>query len=109
VVTTGSDPAVAQFPPSPRAPAIETAATAATLDFARSACEPHCEWIEQQFRLKRNAQAMYEYLVNQFGFTAIRCAHGAMICEWSNWPAMRLTGPAAEVRCLAGADIRTSA
>lgn len=43
---------------------------AKTFDFARSACEPRREWIEQQVRLKRNAQAIYQDLVDQFGFTA---------------------------------------
>ncbi len=34
-----------------------------------SACEPHREWIESQLRLKRNAQAIYQDLVEQHGFT----------------------------------------
>ncbi|MCK1641360.1 hypothetical protein IVA95_28295 [Bradyrhizobium sp. 157] len=37
-----------------------------TFDFARSACEPHRAWIEQQVRLKRNAQAIYQDPVDQF-------------------------------------------
>ncbi len=37
---------------------------------ARSASEPHREWIEQQVRLKRNSQAIYQDLVDQHGFTA---------------------------------------
>ncbi len=35
----------------------------------RSACEPHREWIEAQLRLGRNAMAMYQDLVERFGFT----------------------------------------
>jgi transposase len=41
-----------------------------SFNFARSASEPHREWIEQQVRLKRNAQAIYQDLVDQYGFTA---------------------------------------
>jgi len=36
---------------------------------ARSACEPHREWIEEQLRLGRNAMAMYQDLVEMFGFS----------------------------------------
>jgi transposase/5S rRNA maturation endonuclease (ribonuclease M5) len=36
---------------------------------ARSACEPHREWIEDQVRLGRNAMAIYQDLVEQFAFT----------------------------------------
>ncbi len=35
---------------------------------ARSACEPHREWIEAQVRLGRNATAIYQALVDCFGF-----------------------------------------
>ena len=35
----------------------------------RSACEPHREWIEEQLRLGRNAMAIYQDLVERFGFT----------------------------------------
>jgi len=35
---------------------------------ARSACEPHQKWIEQQIRLGRNAMAIYQDLVEQFNF-----------------------------------------
>jgi len=35
---------------------------------ARSACEPHRKWIEQQVRLGRNAMAIYQDLVEQFSF-----------------------------------------
>jgi transposase/5S rRNA maturation endonuclease (ribonuclease M5) len=36
---------------------------------ARSACEPHGEWIEEQVRLGRNGMAIYQDLVERFGFT----------------------------------------
>ena len=35
---------------------------------ARSACEPHRVWIEEQVRLKRNGQAIYQDLVDCYGF-----------------------------------------
>ena len=34
-----------------------------------SACEPYREWIESQLRLERNAQSIYQDLVEQHGFT----------------------------------------
>jgi len=33
-----------------------------------SVCEPHRQWIESQIRLKRNAQSIYQDLVEQHGF-----------------------------------------
>lgn len=36
---------------------------------ARSACEVHAEWIEAQVQLGRNAQSIYQDLVERFGFT----------------------------------------
>ena len=36
---------------------------------ARSACEAHREWIEEQLKLGRNAMAIYQDLVEMFGFT----------------------------------------
>jgi hypothetical protein len=33
-------------------------------------CEPHRQWIEEQVRLQRNAQAIYQDLVDQFSFAA---------------------------------------
>ena len=49
---------------------MEAAAPPIAFNFARSACEPHRGWIEQQVRLRRNAQAIYQDLVDQFAFTA---------------------------------------
>lgn len=70
-----AEPVVAQTPPSQtplpaRPPACGMAATVKPFNFARSASEPHREWIEQQVRLQRNAQAIYQDLVDQFGFAA---------------------------------------
>ncbi|WP_036047173.1 IS21 family transposase, partial [Paraburkholderia mimosarum] len=59
-----------QTPPSPRPPACGVVTPVKPFNFARSASEPHRDWIEQQIRLKRNAQAIYQDLVDQFGFTA---------------------------------------
>ena len=39
-------------------------------EHARSACEPHREWIEEQVRLKRNAYAIYQDLVDGRDFRA---------------------------------------
>ncbi|MBU2496325.1 MAG: IS21 family transposase [Candidatus Omnitrophica bacterium] len=49
----------------PRPPALEENLP----KHARSACEPHRQWIEEQLRLGRNAMAMYQDLVELFGFT----------------------------------------
>ena len=68
-VTTGSEAALTQTPPPPRPPATADSSKTATFNFARSASEPHREWIEQQVRLRRNAQAIYQDLVDQFAFT----------------------------------------
>lgn len=60
--STGSP---AQIPP-PCPPAAVAARPASTV----SACEPHREFIEAQLRLRRNAMAIYQDLVDQHGFTA---------------------------------------
>jgi transposase len=58
-VATGSDAMAAQTaPPWPPAP----------VPVATSLCEPHREFIEAQLRLKRNAMAIYQDLVDQNGF-----------------------------------------
>ena len=63
-MATGSGGPSGQNAP-PRAPAPEQ-----TLPkHARSACEPHREWIEEQVNLGRNAMAIYQDLVERFGFT----------------------------------------
>jgi transposase len=48
--------------PPPRPPAKEP-------KIDRSACAEYREWIEAQLALKRNAQSIYQDLVEQFGFT----------------------------------------
>lgn len=59
-MATGSGVAGEQNPPpGPAAPKQ-----------ARSACEPHREWIEAQIRQGRNATAIYQDLVDQHGFTS---------------------------------------
>jgi transposase/5S rRNA maturation endonuclease (ribonuclease M5) len=52
-------------PPRPPAYSVEGAKIAF---HARSACEPHQKWIEQQIRLGRNAMAIYQDLVELFNF-----------------------------------------
>ena len=69
-MATGSEGGPGQIPP-PRPPALGTRsppAVAALPAHARSACEPHREWIEAQVRLGRNATAIYQELVDRFGF-----------------------------------------
>lgn len=73
-VATGCAPGETQNPP-PRPPdgtaSYEVAAPAQTMPaHARSACEPHREWIEKQVRLKRNAQAIFQDLVDLHSFKA---------------------------------------
>lgn len=48
----------------PRPPALEEVPK-----HARSACEPHRDWIEEQLTLGRNAMSIYQDLVERFGFT----------------------------------------
>ncbi|MCD6295436.1 MAG: IS21 family transposase [Deltaproteobacteria bacterium] len=53
--------------PPPRPPVIPVD-TKKIPFHARSACEPHRKWIEQQVRLGRNAMAIYQDLVERFNF-----------------------------------------
>ena len=70
-MATGSDSLAGQIPP-PRPPAIEAGGSAGSRQrlpaHARSACEAHREWIEAQVHLGRNAMAIYQELVDRFGF-----------------------------------------
>jgi len=67
IVATGLDDGDVQNPP-PRPPA--NFGKEAKIPFhARSACDPHRPWIEQQVRLGRNATAIYQDLVEQVSFT----------------------------------------
>jgi transposase len=63
-VATGLGIELGQNPP-PRPPAPDSKLP----KHARSACEPHREWLEKQVRLGRNAMAIYQDLVERFGFT----------------------------------------
>lgn len=63
-VATGADVEFGENPP-PRPPARQSKPP----KHARSACEPHREWIEDQVRLGRNGMAIYQDLVERFGFT----------------------------------------
>jgi len=54
-------------PPWPPTPPAVLAAPAEQLTSA-SICEPYRDYIEAQLRLKRNAMAIYQDLVDQFGF-----------------------------------------
>ena len=68
---TGSEGLPGQIPP-PRPPAGEAGGSALSGQrlpaHARSACEAHREWIEAQVLLGRNAMAIYQELVDRFGF-----------------------------------------
>lgn len=71
-VATGSVRALVQTPPPwPPAPvALADTAFEACPAHARSACEAYRAWIEEQVRLTRNAKAIYQDLVDRFGFSA---------------------------------------
>ena len=64
-VATGSDGGSEQSPP-PRPPA--PGGVPVPLGTTTSACEPHREWIESQVQLGRNAQSIYQDLVETYGF-----------------------------------------
>ena len=63
-VATGCEEAVEQAPP-PWPPALAGGSPSAT---GSGACEPHRAWIESQLQLGRNAQSLYQDLVEQHGF-----------------------------------------
>src|SRR5207244_3746604 len=67
-MATGSVDLADQIPP-PRPPAL-SGSNPAIPAHARSACEPHRVWIEAQIRLGRNATAIYQELVDHFGFAS---------------------------------------
>jgi transposase len=68
--STGSPMAEEIEIPPPRPPAISAEISPSVAPkLARSACEPHREWIEAQVRLGRNAVAIYQELVDERGFT----------------------------------------
>jgi transposase len=59
-----TDPAAQTAPPRP-----PTSAPAAAAGVNTSSCEPHREFVEAQLRLRRNATAIYQDLVDRHGFT----------------------------------------
>ena len=65
-VATGSEIKTGQNPP-PRPPDGVESLAKKIPKHATSACEPHREWIELQVGLGRNAQAIYQDLVEQHG------------------------------------------
>jgi len=66
LVTTGQDKD--QIQNSPSRPPVIPVDTKKIPFHARSACEPHRKWIEQQVRLGRNAMSIYQDLVERFNF-----------------------------------------
>ena len=69
-VATGSDYRISQNPtPRPPDKSQSKQEKQEIPSHARSACEPHRQWIEEQVRLGRNAVAIYQDLVERFGFT----------------------------------------
>ncbi len=68
-VATGSGERIDQNPP-PRPPAFEAPSTRdePMPAHARSACEGHRPWIEEQVRLGRNAVSIYQDLVELYAF-----------------------------------------
>jgi transposase len=68
-VATGSDCLMSQnTPPRPPGIGVSEQEKRGIALHAGSACEPHREWIEDQVRLGRNAVAIYQDLVERFGF-----------------------------------------
>ncbi len=67
-MTTGLMETDPQIPP-PRPPGRAESMEAVFPAHVRSACEPHRTWIEEQVRLKRNAQAIFQELVDRHGFS----------------------------------------
>ncbi len=67
-VATGSEVKTDQSVP-PRPPDGGASKLKKVPKRAASECAPHAEWIEKQVTLGRNAQAIYQDLVEQFAFT----------------------------------------
>lgn len=69
-VATGRDSKASQNPPSRPQDNIECEqGKKGSPAHSNSACAPHRQWIEEQVRLGRNAVAIYQDLVERFGFT----------------------------------------
>jgi len=69
-VTTSKSPTPAtdQIENPPHRPPADSVDLSPIPFHARSACEPHRKWIEEQVRLSRNAMAIYQDLVERFSF-----------------------------------------
>jgi transcriptional regulator with XRE-family HTH domain len=65
-------PATGSINNSPPRPPAFSEATEPIPFHARSACEPHRQWIEAQIRLGRNAMSIYQDLVEKFNFIDLR-------------------------------------
>ena len=97
-------------PPRPPTPAPEARAP----KDARSACEPHREWIEAQVRLGRNATAIYQELVDRHGFThryssVKRFCRGLRRCEPEQFDRLEhFAGEETQVDYGEGAPTRTA-
>ncbi|MCK5784239.1 MAG: IS21 family transposase [Desulfobacterales bacterium] len=63
-VATGQD----EFQNPPPRPPADSVDTQSIPFHARSACDPHRKWIEEQIGLCRNAMAIYQDLVERFNF-----------------------------------------
>lgn len=66
-----TDPSQVEFqipPPRPPDGGASYPSLSKIPEHARSACEPYRAWIEEQVRLKRNAVAIYQELVDRYGF-----------------------------------------
>ena len=66
-VATGQDSKASQNPPPDKGQSKEEKHKIPS--HARSACAAHRQWIEEQVRLGRNAVAIYQDLVERFGFS----------------------------------------
>ncbi len=62
---TGSEGEIVDYPP----PLSSSENEPKMVQNAKSACDPHREWIEKQVGLGRNGVAIYQDLVERFGFT----------------------------------------
>ena len=62
---TGSENEIVDYPSS----LSSSQSKSKTVHNAKSACDPHREWIEKQVRLGRNGVSIYQDLVERYGFT----------------------------------------
>jgi len=67
-ISKSPTPATDQIENPPPRPPADSVDSSPIPFHARSACEPHRPWIEEQVRLGRNATAIYQDLVERFSF-----------------------------------------